>query len=422
MPDESSTKPGDPSPIAQLTARLRLACQWLTDVAQVRAEADVTAEQRIRHRQRSWTGAIRGEYSLAARKWGFYCPCWHTGEAVNALVMAAPWLGEPALACARRGADFLLANQVADGRDAGLLLAFEDYPDLVNTSAQLESVAGLFALTERTGERKYETAALNILRWVAERAYLRGEGRFRDLYDPERGDFVTDRAKWSHRPLFDHGAFLSAYQRTGERFFLDICRETAEILLREEEPAGNWVGIQPSNHYRRTLHPRQAFWFGRAFLPLYAQTGESRFLFQFERCVQWYRQALRRDGGFFRNTGVDFSTGSFGHCTSGSACAALMFIDYMRAYRTRDLMPELERALEFCCTMQLTAPQDENVRGAVIEVVKEPDGTDASPYHIRDLATIYAVQAWAAFLASQDELAWRPDRTGTTVHTPGVSL
>jgi hypothetical protein len=43
--------------------------------------------------------------------------------------------------------------------------------------------------------------------------------------------------------------------------------------------------------------------------------------------------------------------------------------------------------------MQFRNVSDPNLKGALIEGVEAPDGTDASPYYVRDLATIFFVQA-----------------------------
>jgi hypothetical protein len=50
--------------------------------------------------------------------------------------------------------------------------------------------------------------------------------------------------------------------------------------------------------------------------------------------------------------------------------------------------------------VQFTNPSDENLRGAILEKILPPDGTDASPYHLRDLGTIFFVQAAALMLSA----------------------
>jgi len=48
--------------------------------------------------------------------------------------------------------------------------------------------------------------------------------------------------------------------------------------------------------------------------------------------------------------------------------------------------------------MQFTNPEDPNLKGAILEKVLPPDGTDRSPYHIRDLGTIFFIQAASLYL------------------------
>jgi hypothetical protein len=48
--------------------------------------------------------------------------------------------------------------------------------------------------------------------------------------------------------------------------------------------------------------------------------------------------------------------------------------------------------------MQFTNPEDPNLKGAILEKILPPDGTDRSPYYIRDLGTIFFIQAAALYL------------------------
>ena len=57
-----------------------------------------------------------------------------------------------------------------------------------------------------------------------------------------------------------------------------------------------------------------------------------------------------------------------------------------------------ETALNYCIGMQFTNAQDPNLQGAVLEKVCFPDGTDRSPYYLRDLGTIFFIQAAAEYL------------------------
>ena len=48
--------------------------------------------------------------------------------------------------------------------------------------------------------------------------------------------------------------------------------------------------------------------------------------------------------------------------------------------------------------MQFLNPADPNLRGAILEKVLYPDGTDSSPYYIRDLGAMFFIQAASEYL------------------------
>jgi hypothetical protein len=65
----------------------------------------------------------------------------------------------------------------------------------------------------------------------------------------------------------------------------------------------------------------------------------------------------------------------------------------------------MRRALRFCMNMQFKNPEDPNLKGAILEKVLPPmNGTDKSPYHIRDLGTIFFIQAVAKTLLSLKQM------------------
>lgn len=388
--------------IPDLAERMMLACEWLTEVAQVRDEHDLAPEAR-QHAQRTWVGSFRGNYTAWSRVWTFTGPTWHAGQAVKALLLARQATGADTLAAAVKGGQFLLANTVAEGPDAGLLLGFEDHPDKVNTSAILEALDGLFLLAEATGEDSYREVALAALAWVRRHAYVEGQGIFRDVYQVANRTWVERAFIVEGRPLLDDAVFVTGWRLTGDADYLQIAREVADRLLRDEKPAGNWIHYPPCYPHEDKIHPRHAYWWGAPMLAVYEATGDERYRECQGRSVAWYRRALRADGGMHRFTRSDFNTDSFDHATSGSACAALMFLDHYRTTGDESVLEPLRRALGFCMRMQLRETSDPNLRGAVLEKVRPPDGTDRSPYFHRDLANIFFIQAAARYLMSAKE-------------------
>lgn len=381
-----------------LKGHIRQGLQWLIQVATIR-ENIPCGEKGRSFGYSEWRGALRGEYNAADKIWDVFCPCWHTGQGIKAMVMAADVLNDRTiLEQAEFNAGFLLNNQIGSGDDRGLFPAFEDRFDLVNTSAVLESLDGLFMLSDATGKPVYRNAALEAADWVARKAWQPQLGKFFDYYQITSSKFVFGLPGAQNRPLLDDAVFVTAWKLTGEKRYLDIAAATAETLLREEGPAGNWINIIPCDPAKGTIHPRHAYWWGRPMLTLYRETGDERYLELFRRSVQWYDHALRLDGGLFRDTAADFNTDSFGHAASGSACAALCFLDLAELENHDYWISRAEKALGFCCSMQFTHASDPNLQGAVLEKVLMPDGSDRSPYYIRDLGTIFFIQAAAAYL------------------------
>jgi len=386
----------------KLRASLRLACAWVTDVAQMKSDSlgEERNSRRLQHHH--WKGALRGEYSAARRQWSFFCPIWHTGQAIKALVQASRALGDKSLLdAAVFSAGFIGAERVADRDDPdfGLILGFEDKGDQVNTSAVLESLDGLFTLADATGDKRYAEWALDAVAWVARKAWL-GDGLFRDAYDVKARTYVAP--PWGGdkpgRPLLEDAVFLKAWKRTGNQVYRRIFFTTAERLLKDEEPSGNWIQYPPCNPKTGGIHPRMAFWWGYPMLDAWRESGDRKYFACAVRAGEWYLHAMRADGGLFRGTFRDFKTDSFGHATSGIACAMVLWLALWKETGEERWLAAMGKALTHCMKMQFREVQDPNLKGAVMEKVVPPDGTDRSPYHLRDLGTIFHIQAASGIL------------------------
>ncbi len=383
---------------SKLESSLVSAIDWLTEIAVVKNNQPIGVHGK-KMPVSFWNGAVKGEYSTAKRQWDFFCPIWHTGQAVKALVMAAEALDQDdLLKKAEFSAEFIMHNRVTEGKDKGLILAYEDFPDKVNASAILECLDGLFMLSAATGSNKYCDAALGALRWVRDNSWQPEEQLFNDIYDPENKRFLFNVNVSQGRPLLDDAVFLKGWRLSGDSSFKDVAVATAETLLREENPAGNWIRYIPCNKLSGNIHPRHAYWWGMPMLDVFDVTGDERFLACYLRSVEWYKRALRTDGGFFRGTYTDFNTDSFGHATSGTACAVISFLKYYALTEDQDILQYIDKGLDFCMKMQFTKPADPDLKGAILEKVLTPDGTDHSPYYIRDLGTIFFIQAASLYL------------------------
>ena len=399
----ADSRPASPNAMLLRNA-LRQACSWITDVAQIKADK-LGAENNSRQlAHKHWRGALRGEYRAADRKWDFVCPIWHTGQAIKALAQASRVMEDEALAAAAKfSAEFIGAERVAEHRNKnfGLIFGFEDKGDEVNTSAVLECVDGLFALSDVTGDRRYADWALDAVFWVTRNAYL-GEGLFRDSFDVKSWKFVAPpwQSDKPGRPLIDDAVLLKAWKRTKNPLCRKVFFAVADRLLKDEDPPGNWIGYPPCNVRTGTIHPRQAYWWGHPMIAAWQESGERKYLDCARRAGEWYLHAMRSDGGLFRNTSREFRTPSFGQETSGIACAAILWQDLYKETKEERWMAAVDKALSYCLSMQFREVQDGNLKGALLERVTAPNGTDRSPYHVRDLATIFFVQAASRMMMS----------------------
>lgn len=376
------------------------ACRWLIDVAMVKTRELTVESNQYEFSYTDWRGAIRGEYDVATKRWDFFCPMWHSGQALKGLSLAylvfkEQWL----LDGAKEVAGFLTRNCIADRDDPnfGAMYAYEGIEG-INCSAVMETVDGLFHLAKICPEDNYRDIAINVLDRLHKNSYIQGEGLFKPLLLGRRAD-----DKLGPRPLIDDAVYHRAFKITGEKKYLDCFIEAADKLLNEEIPDGNWATIKPSR-LKRGIHPRQAYWWGRPMLMAYEATGDKKYLDCAIRCADWYTRALRKDGSMFRMTHLDFSTDGFGHATSGVACAIINWHDLTLATGTTRYLSFMQKALEFHLLAQFKNPADENLKGAILEKVLPPDGTDNSPYYLRDLGTIFYVQAGAMLLKNLPEL------------------
>lgn len=386
-----------------LESGMLLACDWLVDIAQVQTEQLTIEKNTLGLGHKQWKGSFRGEYSVARRTWNFFGPVWHGGQAIKALTLAYSLAGdERLLRSAHLGAQFILGNQITAGPDAGLILAYEEIDARIYTSSVIECLDGLFVLGKASERREYIDAAVNAARWCREKAWIRGQGLMLDLYDLQAHEFVPNacvaRDNGPGRPLVEDAVWLTSFRHTGEEAFRNLFYEVIHRLIKDERPAGNWVDYGPCRPKTGECHPRHAFWWGSPMLDAWQDTGETRYLDAARRAGTWYVKAMRNDGGMFRFTDHDFNTTSFDHATSGAVCAAILWTRlYQETGETIWLEP-IRRAMGYALKMQFTNPEDPNLKGCILEKVLPPDGTDRNPYHIRDLGTIFFIQAAALLL------------------------
>lgn len=405
---------------SELLKSINLACSWLGNVAQIKTDHLTVAKNRKGFQYDTWKGAIRGEYSAGRKEWDFFCPVWHTGQAVKAMVDAYKITkDEKHLQSAKLGAEFITNNQIFEKghTDFGLILAYEDFADKVNTSAILECMDGLMHLAELEQNDSLWGKIVAAGEFVMDKMFMPEHGLFRDSYDPQKHEVelpnpFRTKNNIGGRPLIDDAIFVKLYEKTGDAKYLDLHVKVSERLIADQRPAGNWVDYAPCNADKMCFHPRHTYWWGKPLLDTYHKTNRKEFLETAIASGEFTLQALRADGGWIRglflvrDNPLYFNTSCFDHVTSGSACASIFFMELYDETKDKKWLEAAEKAIGYCMRMQVKKAEDPNMQGVIIEKVVSPDGTDKNPYHIRDLGTIFFITAatkYFSILVSQQD-------------------
>lgn len=387
---------------SELEDALSFACRWLAERCMNRSDSLADGENPYRYPYTSWRGAAR-EYLAGQRRWRVFGPLWHTGQMAKALAMAHEITGQAEwLDAAKLAGEFILAHRISDPADpdCGLIFAYENSDPAVSaTSCLLESLDGLLHLSAATGDAKYTQAVIDCLEWAERRMYLPDEALFLDDFNVSQRRAGTSPNTRLHevpgRPLIDDGVYLKGYLAGGRESFRTIFYAVADRLLAEESPAGNWIAFPPCDQIAGAIHPRQAYWWGMPMIDAWQHSRQPRYLACAQRVAEWYAKAQRCDGGMFRFTTGNFQTTSFSQASSGIFCAARLWTRLIVLGQGDRYLEPLRRAIQYGLSVQFRHPSDPNLLGALIESIDPPDGGDALPYNVRDLASIFFVQALA---------------------------
>jgi len=395
---------------------VRLAADWLADTAMIQTETlppDTYNDKEYPYT--NFKGCVRDTFSpfrsrnpkLPAPSWQLFGSVWHTGQAAKALTLAAKYFkNDHYLDQAKLAIGFIRDKQVTDKKDPnfGCIWAFEDTSEALNTSAILEACDGLYHLSEHTGDLRYRQWAIDAVTWVVKTLYM-NNGLFCDgFHYRTRERYVLEKLTKDSkdgvvgRPLIDDGILYKTWLYTQNDLFKNTFLQIADKLLETEAPAGNWMAFQPCKWKLRSIHVRQAFWWGRPLRMAYALTGQQKYLDAFNRAVDWYIKTFNRDGGI-TNPSFDDShpKPTFNTATSGTSAAALMLRDQCAELGNTKNLDWLITCMNYILSLQITKTAVPALKGAIIESIMPPDGSDTCPYWVRDVATTFFITA-ASFI------------------------
>jgi len=355
---------------------------------------------------KEWRGAIMTKYDTKTHSWSVFGTLWHTGLAIRAFLATHRLTGENVyLQAARRGADFLAANQnicPENPRLHGSLMSYEDCNDHYQTSTAMEGMLGWLEFAEVTGETQWKDRFMLAANWLATHAYA-GEGLFYDHFDPTTGQFWQGNFRkldfgGSQRPLLDHAIMLHAHRLSGDARYLTIFEAVARQLLKDENPTGTWMKYLPclekgDGH----IHARQSYWWGLPLFDAYREFKDDAFLQGGIRAAEWYARHQNLDGGFYYYVSALGRANSFNLCTS--ACGGAMLLWLEASKYGRDFSKQIELSKNYILRAQFKPDaEDPNVRGGFFEKLREPDGSLVLGFELRDIAATFSILAFEELL------------------------
>ena len=375
---------------------------WIVGQAQVRGAAQ-TFENPSRYPHGDYTGAMRTEYDTTTGIWSINGPVFHTGQAIRALLVAEARTDDARYReAALIGGEFLLRERIdeAGHPQRGLLKSLEQNDDEINVQVTVEALSGLLDLHQATGEARWLEAAVESVDILIRDAYLPAERLMRDHFSLRARGFVGDADNdLPGRAMLDDAVLARLADLTGENRYRRMFLEMADRLLAEEGPEGTWLRFPPWTPSAGRIHNRKNWWWGWPLLAAFDATGEQRYFAGAVRAADWYLNAQNLDGGLYYTPGPDGRHNSFGLCTSVVAVAVLFWCDLLRRTGDGRYVEPIRRGVGYLLAAQFRDDlADPNVRGALMESPKPPDGTLAPGFRVRDIASIFAIRAFDSVL------------------------
>ncbi len=381
---------------------------WLIR-AQTKTDEQAKDANTLGYTYPSLIGAIRNEYTTRTRRWSYYGPHWHSMQAAIVLLGIYKLTGEKKYyESAIRIGEFLVAQQIRDGDDKGMIPTEGKLGNsMIHSVAALsESLPGLYYLYQATKDDRWKDALIGAADWIARKSYIDGDGRYKDIYDYRKKQFILDAQIVGAnpiRPLIDEGGMLLAYKISGRERFREVFFGLAERLLKEESPAGNWIAYTPNNKEAGFLHARHAWWWGYPMADAFEETQDEKYFECFKRACDWYVWAQNVDGGMHYSTYIDRNKPSFSLCSSAVGCALIMWKRYKDMTGETKYDEPVQKGIEYLLRVQLLNVEDENLRGAFFESIGPNNNSDKIEIYLRDLATIFAIRGLLSWHDSSGE-------------------
>ncbi len=352
-------------------------------------------------------GRARGDYDWKRGRWSDYEVAWHTGQAIEALLVAHETTGDARyVRRARQAGDFWIGLELKSGPFKGMIDAAhgDRLGRLINFTTVGNGTQGLFSLTRATGDKRYADVASRSVAWLARNTQVPGHpGLYYNILDPATGTIWRDRSPHHDtktptvtqvaRPNIEGSPFLDACEHLREAW---LCRAHLDLAARtaaRQDTTGLWMEFEPNNPADGTVHPRFNTWNAEAMLRSWRKSGERRYLDAALATARANARMIAADGSFDYVQNVSGRRGNTSPTGSASAFAGLLWLE-LRAAGHREFDAQIHAAARWLIVNRYPADHpDPNLRGLIIE--RRIKGGNVIQ---RDLSNLFAVRFLAAYL------------------------
>jgi rhamnogalacturonyl hydrolase YesR len=362
-------------------------------------------------------GKSRCDYHMVEGKWYDYEPPWHTGQVIYGLVEAYRITGERRyLDAARRAGDWWVSLRITDHPALnGMLRAVHgDDVEYIVFATVSDGTAGLFLLSEVTGDPKYAGVAVRAGEWMKRNMKVPGLPMYYDCVDQTSGAVLTEKSPfWDERdtaprtlydvarPNNEGSLFKDMYETTKKeeyrKEFLDLCNG----LVEYQDTLGLWMQFMPNDRRTGFVHPRFNLWYAESLLEGYQLTRDRRYLDAALHTARTYTRFQQKDGTIFYKNFVNGDATTESICGSAVAFAGIVWLRLLRAGAGDEFRRNVDRSLAWLLNNQYPAGHpDANLAGGILETRVRFRRGEVWMVN-RDIATAFGLR----FLA--DYLRWK---------------
>ncbi len=357
-------------------------------------------------------GKSKCDYSIIDGTWFDYEPAWHTGQLIYSLLRAYEITGDRNyLDAARKAGDWWCSLQITDHPALnGMLKAIHGAGiNYIVFSTVSDGSAGLYYLSQKTGNPMYAKVATQAGQWMYKNMYLKEDGLCYDMVDPLTGEVQKKRsAFWPEkteqvlndvaRPNNEGSIFLDMYRFTGKENYLKAFLNLSNSLVTKQGADGLWMDFTPNNRTESSVHPRFNLWYAESLLNAYDLTNEKKYLEAALKTAIMYRKMQQKDGTFFYTNYSDGTPPDKSSVTgSAVAFAGIVYLRLIKAGYKSEFSEDVKCCCEWLLKNQFPGSHpDPNLRGAVVETKVRMNKGKATIYN-RDLGTIFAVRFFSDY-------------------------